>query len=120
MPDLNFMDSNPAEAFCRAPDYPARSREAILEMHCQFSDLVTDENDLAARGLLIRHLAMPQGLAGTEKAISFLVLLSSPRKLHKPQTQLRNVGYQNKSDQQYDQERHSSFVKSEYGLVEPR
>ena len=72
MPDLKFMDEEPSRAFLDAADYPSRAMEAIREMHRQVGDLVIDDQGLATRGLLVRHLVMPGGLAGSEKAVRFL------------------------------------------------
>jgi putative pyruvate formate lyase activating enzyme len=72
MPDLKFMDGGAAEEFCDAPDYPAAAQAAILEMHRQVGDLVMDEHGIARRGLLVRHLVLPEGLAGTRQAMHFL------------------------------------------------
>ncbi|RME23070.1 MAG: radical SAM protein [Deltaproteobacteria bacterium] len=76
MPDLKFTDTDPARRFCHAPDYPEVARAAIAEMHRQVGDLQMDEHGLARRGLLVRHLVMPDGLAGTEEAARFLASLS--------------------------------------------
>lgn len=72
MPDLKFMDEEVAYKFCRAKDYPQRAKEAVKEMHRQVGDLIIDERGLAKRGLLIRHLVMPGGMAGTRAAMRFL------------------------------------------------
>ena len=72
MPDLKFMDGEVAYKFCRARDYPQRAKEAIKEMHRQVGDLIINDKGLAERGLLIRHLVMPGGLAGTREAMRFL------------------------------------------------
>ncbi len=72
MPDLKFMDLGPARDFCNAPDYPERAKAAIKEMHRQVGDLEMDEKGLATKGLLVRHLIMPYGLAGSAKAVAFL------------------------------------------------
>ena len=72
MPDLKFMDEEPSRAFLDAPDYPEAAQAAIKEMHRQVGDLVIDDQGLAVRGLLVRHLVMPDGLAGSDKAIRFL------------------------------------------------
>lgn len=72
MPDLKFMDKAAAEKFCDAPDYPQAAQAAILEMHRQVGDLVLDEQGIAQRGLLVRHLVLPEGLAGTREALHFL------------------------------------------------
>jgi putative pyruvate formate lyase activating enzyme len=72
MPDFKFWDSEVAERFCSAPDYPEKARAAVKEMHRQVGDLVLDEGGVAQRGLLIRHLVMPNGLASTREIMRFL------------------------------------------------
>ncbi len=72
MPDFKFAAGPPAAEYCNAPDYPEAARLAIKEMHRQAGDLVLDENGIARRGLLVRHLVLPEGLAGTREAMRFL------------------------------------------------
>ncbi len=72
MPDLKFWDTATARRLVLAPDYPERARAAIRAMHRQVGDLVCDEDGVALRGLLVRHLVMPGGLAGTGEVMSFL------------------------------------------------
>jgi putative pyruvate formate lyase activating enzyme len=72
MPDLKFMDSRVSEELMAAPDYPEVVQAAIKEMHKQVGDLQIDEHGIATRGLLVRHLVMPNGLAGTREAMRFL------------------------------------------------
>jgi len=76
MPDFKFTNPDPAERFCRAPDYPEIARAALSEMHRQVGDLVTDDDGVATRGLLVRHLVMPEDLAGSREAARFLASLS--------------------------------------------
>jgi putative pyruvate formate lyase activating enzyme len=76
MPDLKFTDTDPAKRFCDAPDYPEVARQAISEMHRQVGDLQMDENGVATRGLLVRHLVMPEHLQGSVEAARFLAGLS--------------------------------------------
>jgi putative pyruvate formate lyase activating enzyme len=76
MPDLKFTAGEPARKYCRAADYPQVVRAAISEMHRQVGDLLLDERGLARRGLLVRHLVMPEDLAGSEEAARFLAALS--------------------------------------------
>jgi len=71
MPDFKFWDRDAAQTACHAPDYPDVAREAIREMHRQVGDLVI-ENGIAVKGLLVRHLVMPEGKAGTRKVARFL------------------------------------------------
>ena len=72
MPDFKYTDSKTAEEYSQAADYPDRVREALLEMFRQVGDLELDENGIALRGLLVRHLVLPEGLAGTAAAMRFL------------------------------------------------
>lgn len=76
MPDFKFWNSESARRFANAPDYPDRAREAISEMHRQAGDLQLDDQGLAVRGLLVRHLVMPGGLAETAEIMHFLAQLS--------------------------------------------
>ena len=72
MPDLKFADTATARRLVLAPDYPERARAAIRAMHRQGGDLVCDQEGVALRGLLVRHLVMPGGLAGTAEVMRFL------------------------------------------------
>jgi putative pyruvate formate lyase activating enzyme len=72
MPDFKFWDKAPAEETCDAPDYPEIARAAVSEMHRQVGDLVINDRGIAERGLLIRHLVMPVGIAGTRDIMDFL------------------------------------------------
>lgn len=76
MPDFKFTDPKQAEELCSAPDYPDRARAALTEMHRQVGDLVIDDDGLTRRGLLVRHLVLPENRAGTESAAAFLAGLS--------------------------------------------
>ncbi len=78
MPDFKFWDSEIAEKTCDARDYPAVACEAIAEMHRQVGDLVTDKSGIAMRGLLVRHLVLPHGLAGTREIMRFISGQISP------------------------------------------
>jgi len=72
MPDFKFWDPKVAEETCNAKDYPEMARLALMEMHRQVGDLVTDEEGIARKGLLIRHLVLPYGLAGTRQVMRFI------------------------------------------------
>lgn len=72
MPDLKFTDSAVSMRWADAPDYFQRAKEAIVEMYRQVGDLVIDKSHIAKRGLLIRHLVLPGGLAGTKEAMDFI------------------------------------------------
>jgi putative pyruvate formate lyase activating enzyme len=72
MPDLKFMDSRISKELMDAPDYPDIVRAGIIEMHRQVGDLEINERGMATRGLLVRHLVMPEDMAETRKAMHFL------------------------------------------------
>ncbi len=72
MPDFKFWDPNRAKRYCNAPDYPEKAREALKEMHKQVGDLQMDSRGIATRGLLVRHLVMPENVAGTKEIMNFI------------------------------------------------
>jgi putative pyruvate formate lyase activating enzyme len=72
MPDIKFYHPEPAASYCRAGDYPQRARAAVKEMHRQVGDLILDHDGTAVRGLLVRHLLMPDRLAGTPDWLRFV------------------------------------------------
>jgi putative pyruvate formate lyase activating enzyme len=78
MPDYKYTDPEPAKKYSSAEDYPVIVKEAIKEMHRQVGDLVMDHNGIALRGLIVRHLVLPEGLAGTEEVVRFLAEEISP------------------------------------------
>ena len=78
MPDFKFWEESRATRFCRAPDYREQAQAAIGEMHRQVGDLVMDQKGVAVRGLLVRHLVMPDGIAGTRDVMDFLAGEISP------------------------------------------
>ena len=72
MPDIKYSDSGQAHQFSHVRNYVEVNRAAVLEMHRQVGDLVTDENGVALRGLLVRHLVLPENISGTESILEFL------------------------------------------------
>jgi putative pyruvate formate lyase activating enzyme len=72
MPDMKYGDAETALSLSHVPDYPAVNRAAVKEMHRQVGDLVLDGEGVAVRGLLVRHLVLPWGLAGSREVFRFL------------------------------------------------
>ncbi len=72
MPDVKYSDDRVGEPLSGVSDYVPRNHAAVLEMQRQVGDLQLDEQGVARRGLLIRHLVLPDGLAGTAEAARFL------------------------------------------------
>jgi len=77
MPDAKYSDGEAAQQLSRAPDYPQRMQAAIAEMHRQVGDLQINDDGIAQRGLLVRHLVLPNNLAGSPAIMRFLANLSS-------------------------------------------
>jgi putative pyruvate formate lyase activating enzyme len=72
MPDFKYADPAPALRYSKAVAYPAVMKAALKEMHRQVGDLVLDEKGVALRGLLVRHLVLPEGVAGTRDVVKFI------------------------------------------------
>jgi len=72
MPDMKYSDEEIAEELSDIKNYPSVNRAAVKEMHRQVGDLQIDEDGIAVRGLLIRHLVLPHRLAGTKETLNFI------------------------------------------------
>lgn len=72
MPDMKYGDSRLARKYSKVRNYVEVNFAAVKEMHRQVGDLHLDEQGIAQRGLLIRHLVLPGHIAGTEKVIAFI------------------------------------------------
>lgn len=72
MPDFKYTDPEQALRYSHASAYPAAAESALKEMHRQVGDLVLDECGVARRGLLVRHLVLPEGIAGTKGVVEFI------------------------------------------------
>jgi putative pyruvate formate lyase activating enzyme len=72
MPDFKYSDPEMASRYSDARDYPEVAMAAIKEMHRQVGDLTLDERGIALRGLLVRHLVLPEGIAGTQGVVKFI------------------------------------------------
>ena len=78
MPDMKYGDSRNAHRFSHVRDYVAVNRAAVREMHRQVGDLVIGDDGIAQRGLLVRHLVLPENTAGTDSVLQFLATEVSP------------------------------------------
>jgi len=72
MPDLKYSDSKTAEKYSGIKNYWEVARKAIKEMYRQVGDLVIGEDGLAKRGVLIRHLVLPNDIAGSKRVMEFI------------------------------------------------
>jgi putative pyruvate formate lyase activating enzyme len=92
MPDFKFWNPDIAAAACDAANYPEVARQALIEMHRQVGDLVTDDKGIAQRGLLVRHLVLPRGRAGTREVMRFIASKISPNTYVNIMSQYRPCG----------------------------
>jgi len=72
MPDFKFWEKESARKYSLAPDYPEVARKSLKEMHRQVGDLVIDENGIAKRGILLRHLVMPNFVEESKKILKWV------------------------------------------------
>ena len=72
MPDMKFFDNKVAELTCNAPDYVENAKSSIIEMYRQTEKLLINEKGIALKGLMIRHLIMPNNFSGTEQVLNFI------------------------------------------------
>jgi len=78
LPDIRYCDPEAAGKYSQAPDYPAVCRAAIREMWRQAGELQLDESGAAQKGLIVRHLVLPNRLSQTREALAFLANEISP------------------------------------------
>ena len=78
MPDVKFAEGKVAEKYSQAPDYPEVIKRVLKEMYRQVGNLQINTEGIAEKGLLIRHLVMPNGLAGTQRLMHFIATEISP------------------------------------------
>lgn len=76
--DLRYASNKWGQKFSSASDYVERAREAIKEMYRQVGNLIVDDEGIARQGLIIRHLILPNGLAGSRDSLTWLVNEISP------------------------------------------
>jgi putative pyruvate formate lyase activating enzyme len=70
--DARYASADAAARYSDAPDYVEVNRAALREMKRQVGPLETDDRGLARRGLIVRHLVLPGGVAGTEDVLAFV------------------------------------------------
>lgn len=72
LPDMRYADESMAKKFSRAPGYPHYNQESVIEMHRQVGIANIDEKGIITKGLIIRHLVLPNNISGTEKIMKFI------------------------------------------------
>jgi putative pyruvate formate lyase activating enzyme len=78
MPDMKYADAETAQRYSKIPNYPDINQAAVREMHRQVGVLQMDASGIATRGLLIRHLVLPNGIAGSREILRFIAEELSP------------------------------------------
>ena len=71
--DLRYASNKWGQKFSQVPDYVERARAAIKEIHRQVGDLTVDDDGIAQKGLIVRHLILPNRLVGSEDSLTWLV-----------------------------------------------
>jgi len=73
MPDMKYGNPEVAQRYSKCPNYPQVNQAGVSEMYRQVGDLQLDGDGVATRGLLVRHLVLPNNIAGTKVVISYLI-----------------------------------------------
>ncbi|MBM3335453.1 radical SAM protein, partial [Candidatus Sumerlaeota bacterium] len=79
LPDIKYADNKMAAKYSSAINYVEANRAALREMWRQVGPLVLDDDGIAQRGMIVRHLVLPRGIAGTPDCLDFLAREVSPR-----------------------------------------
>jgi len=72
LPDMRYADNEMSVKYSSAPDYPKYNQEALKEMHRQVGIAKTDNEGIIKKGVIIRHLVLPDNIAGTDKIMKFI------------------------------------------------
>jgi putative pyruvate formate lyase activating enzyme len=78
LPDIRYASSETAKKYSGVPDYVLHNRQSIKEMWRQVGQLQMDENEIAHRGLIVRHLILPEDIAGSLESLKWLARAISP------------------------------------------
>jgi putative pyruvate formate lyase activating enzyme len=79
LPDIRYTDPGAAERFSEAGDYPEVNQAALKEMWRQVGELQLDDQGIALRGMLVRHLVLPNNLSQSNECLGFLASGISPK-----------------------------------------
>jgi putative pyruvate formate lyase activating enzyme len=72
LPDWKYAEKSVGKLYSNAPDYPSVCQAAVKEMYRQVGDVIVDDNEIALRGLIIRHLVLPNHLTNSEKVLALI------------------------------------------------
>lgn len=79
LPDMRYADEANAVKYSAAPSYPELNRKSVQEMHRQVGVAQMDNEGIIRQGLIIRHLVLPEQIAGTEEIFAFIARGISPQ-----------------------------------------
>jgi putative pyruvate formate lyase activating enzyme len=114
MPDIKYSQSKPAKEYSCAPDYFERCKESVIEMHRQVGDLKLDKGGISHKGILIRHLVLPNNLAGSEEVLKFVAEKISINSYVNIMSQYRPAGLAYK----YEKIRRRPNIREVYKVIE--
>ncbi len=72
LPDMRYAEDRLSMKYSNAPDYPEYNQATVKQMHQQVGTAQIDEQGLIGKGLIIRHLVLPDNIAGTSKIMRFI------------------------------------------------
>jgi putative pyruvate formate lyase activating enzyme len=78
LPDMRYADNQTAIKYSSAPDYPRLNQESLKEMQRQTGIAQIDKSGLIKKGVIIRHLVLPENLSGTDRIMEFIARELSP------------------------------------------
>ena len=132
LPDARYADSLTALRLSQAKDYPAINQSALKEMHRQVGLAQFNPDEIIEKGLLIRHLVLPNKLSGTAEIMAFIAqelgpdtyisLMSQYFPCHKAKDypeltrRLTREEYQEAMDIMHSHGLHNGWVQDEQGL----
>lgn len=97
LPDMKYMDARLARAYSHAEDYPCVAKEAIREMVRQVGAYEMDDDGILRRGVVIRHLLLPDAVDNTKRIIDWVASEFAPQtvlfSLMRQYTPCRDVPY---------------------------
>ena len=78
LPDFKYIEDSVAERLSQAPNYVAAARSSLAEMHRQVGNLKLEDDGIAYRGVMVRHLVLPEGLSGTPQVLAEVADICGP------------------------------------------
>ena len=77
LPDMKYGSDKNALRYSGVKNYVEINRKAVAEMYRQVGDLALDEDGVAVKGLIVRHLVLPNNISGTDEVLKFIASLST-------------------------------------------